>query len=227
MGDKLKITYEVLFDMLRNERNREELQPVDREFYDDVEKYLEEKSKLVDTSDNLFSIAEAEKAKTQLLNLKKIIKEFFERREKKIINLAVSKAKTGSDLVDTSTMLSNELELYDELFTVLSKERGKTLDPLLHLQRASIVQKKEEEPEISESVEKQKEEIPDVISESEDDLIEEQPSGIKIAIKSAIPRFVGKDMNAYGPFEIGQEAKLPKEVADVLLRKEKASLIDQ
>jgi DNA replication initiation complex subunit (GINS family) len=40
----VKITYETLFDLLRREKNRNELQQLDPSFYLDVVSYLKEKS---------------------------------------------------------------------------------------------------------------------------------------------------------------------------------------
>ena len=41
------------------------------------------------------------------MNAKRIIKDIYERREKKILNIALIKSRTKSDVIDTSSLLEN------------------------------------------------------------------------------------------------------------------------
>jgi DNA replication initiation complex subunit (GINS family) len=94
----IRINYETLFDLLRREKNREELQSLDKDFYEQVLAYLrEKKDSLSKKEDELFVSAEREKLKIQFQNIRRIIKELYEKREKKIINMATSRARTGSE----------------------------------------------------------------------------------------------------------------------------------
>ena len=43
-----------------------------------------------------------------------------------------------------------------------------------------------------------------------------------LKITHAIPKFVGPDLNEYGPFDEGDEVKLPDEIAEVLVNKGRA-----
>ena len=47
----------------------------------------------------------------------------------------------------------------------------------------------------------------------------------KVKFKEAVPEFVAMDMNIYGPFEMGQEAVLPQENAQILIVKGSAEAI--
>ena len=81
----IRINYETLFDLLRREKNREELQPLDKDFYEQVLAYLKEKKdSLSKKDDELFASAEKEKLKIQFQNIRRIIKELYEKREKKV-----------------------------------------------------------------------------------------------------------------------------------------------
>jgi DNA replication initiation complex subunit (GINS family) len=101
----VKITYETLFDLLRRERGRDEIQELDPGFYDDVLTYLTDKKAILDGISDPES-SEAEKTRIQLQNIKKIVKELYERREKKILLLAINKIRTGSNVIDTSFLMN-------------------------------------------------------------------------------------------------------------------------
>ena len=110
MGE-VNITYETLFELLRREKNREELQKLDDSFLNDVLDYLNEKKQqleLLKTKNDLFAVDEKKKAEIQDENIKKIIRELYERREKKIITIAIDKSRTSESVVDTSTLLKEE-----------------------------------------------------------------------------------------------------------------------
>lgn len=183
----IRITYETLFDLLRREKNREELQKLDKDFYEQVLAYLKEKREaLSKKGDELFVSAEREKLKIQFQNIRRIIKELYERREKKIINMAVNRARTGSDVIDTTHLLPSEKEFFEEQVNLLSKYKDNVLDAILHLKEFNNGRKEEvkEEPRalpaieaqgknlISETEEKDKEEEREEVEEEKEDLKE-------------------------------------------------------
>jgi len=130
----IRITYETLFDLLRREKNREELQELDKDFYEQVLAYLKEKkSDLTKKGDELFASAEREKLKIQFQNIRRIVKELYERREKKIIIIAMSKARTGSDVIDTSALLPSERQYFEEQVALFVKYKEKVLDTIIEV----------------------------------------------------------------------------------------------
>ena len=83
MEDKgITITYETLFEILRREKDRLELQKLDISFYDDVISYIQEKKALLDGKGQQQLFSEDEKIKTekQLINIRKILRELYERK---------------------------------------------------------------------------------------------------------------------------------------------------
>ena len=94
MEKSVEISYDTLFDLLKREKDRSELQKLETTFYDDLVSYLKQKSSAQETL-----------PARQQDNLKKILKELYERREKKIINMALDMSRTKSNLVDTSALL--------------------------------------------------------------------------------------------------------------------------
>ena len=88
------ITYENLYEILRREKYRTELQKLDETFYKDVVKYLQEKRAILESQakkDNIFASTELEKTQTQLKNVLKIIRELYEKRENKIVQFSLFK----------------------------------------------------------------------------------------------------------------------------------------
>jgi DNA replication initiation complex subunit (GINS family) len=124
--DDIKITLETLYDILRNEKKREELQNLENSFFIDVVSYLREKKAILEmkeVEDNLFAAGEREKLEYELKSIKRILKEIYEKREKKIIDVALNKSKTGSDIIDTSSMLREERDFYEKILNNLDKYR--------------------------------------------------------------------------------------------------------
>ena len=74
-GKEINITYETLFELLRREKNREELQKLDNNFFLDVVNYLKDKKSALELPKNdIFAAEERRKAETQLENIKNILK---------------------------------------------------------------------------------------------------------------------------------------------------------
>jgi len=81
----ISITYDLLFDVLRAEKSRDELQKLDEKFYKNVVEYINSKESAINNPNTPHS--ERELTRIQLSNVKKLLIELYDRREKKIINL--------------------------------------------------------------------------------------------------------------------------------------------
>ena len=100
------MTFEALYDILRREKYNQELQTLDKNFFEKVVKYLDEKKLILDSQqqkNSIFASTEIEKTKRQLESVNKILKELYEKRENKIIQLSVSFSKT-EDKPDLSAL---------------------------------------------------------------------------------------------------------------------------
>ena len=119
------LTYEALYDILRRERTRQELQKLDSNFYKDVDNYIREKIKTLESQrqkSSIFAQKEIEKTEKQLDNVKKIIKELYEKREIKITQLALSMAKT-KDMQEVIELLPEERNMFENLVKTLRESR--------------------------------------------------------------------------------------------------------
>ncbi len=122
----IKITLETLYDILRNEKKKDDLQQLDESFFIDVVSYLREKNVLLEMKkedDDIFAAGEKDKLEYELRSIKRILKEIYEKREKKIIDIALNRSKTGSDIIDTSAMLREEKKFYEEMLLGLDRYR--------------------------------------------------------------------------------------------------------
>ncbi|MBI4738742.1 DNA replication complex GINS family protein [Candidatus Woesearchaeota archaeon] len=126
------ITYETLFELLRIEKNREDLQKIDESFYDDVLLYLSEKKAMLqnhaDPSQLLFT---DDRVRLEFENIRKILKDLYDRREKKILNLALNRSRTGMTIANTSHMLSLEKAMFSSVCRTLASFREGVLGNVL------------------------------------------------------------------------------------------------
>ena len=84
--EEITLTLETLYDILRNEKKREDLQKLSDTFFMDVIAYLREKKAFLDTSSNgsnPFASGEKDKLEYELRSIKRILKEIYEKREKR------------------------------------------------------------------------------------------------------------------------------------------------
>jgi hypothetical protein len=149
--DNIKVTLESLYDILRNEKKREELQLLEDTFFIDVITYMRQKKAFLETkteNDDLFSSGERDKLDYEVRSIKRILKEIYEKREKKIIDIALNRSRTGSDIIDTSSMLTEEKMFYDKVLKTLDQFRRGILLNLFNGEFPTLI------PEYKESEEK-------------------------------------------------------------------------
>ena len=286
MSDKeINITYETLFEFAQREKSREELQNLGNTFYEDVLHYIQEKVKILQedkgTLDN-FSEEEKEKTRSQLDNIKRILTQLYERREKKIINMAIHKSREPATLVDESVMLEHESEMYAQFTNLLDKYRKeklvsllsakpteqpsveKTQEPTLsqeqelETQENTFAQEEEKPTEQPESIEKDPEEAQSSeeekpVQKSQESQKTQEPTQTesnseqteqkkepetteepqeaqeketkRIKFIHYVPKFLGREMEVYGPFEPEDIATIPTELANILIEKGRAERI--
>ena len=127
------ITYNDIYEALREERSNDKLQPINKDFIKDVSDYLEEKKEMADKKDDVFSEATT-KIKKQFENAVTLFKELMTRRKKKILNLAFISIETGVSKKDFENMLPFEKELFDKVVKGM-KEQDKKVNDLMSKDR--------------------------------------------------------------------------------------------
>ena len=133
MPQEIVITYETLFELLKRERERTDLQKLEPTFFSDTIAYIKDKKKILEAkNDSVFAIEERKKTERQLENIYKILKELYERREKKIISIALDKSRTKSHLIDTTALLKEEKVVFEALTGLLDTYRAAILYSMLN-----------------------------------------------------------------------------------------------
>ena len=201
------ITYEKLYDILRKEKYAQELQKIDKDFFRSVVAYLKEKEAIAESQrgkESIFS-AEADNTIKQVGNIKKIIKELYEKREYKIIQLAMFASRIADKEIP-SALLTEERPLFLDVVNTLNIYRESIVQ--------NVVEKRLPTPG----------EQPKIINR--EFLDDSKQSDTKVVrFMHAVPKFVANDMNTYGPFDEEDTAILPNKAADVLIDKKRAEEI--
>src|SRR3989344_6755310 len=123
MGEEIAITFQTLYDLLMREKQREELLELEPSFFQDVVQYLQEKVKVwekVKQDNDLFSIGESEKIESEIKSIRKVLRDLYERREKKIIEFALNRSRVGQ-VVGAAHLLDEEKHFFDALVEVLDR----------------------------------------------------------------------------------------------------------
>ncbi len=108
------ITYNDIYEAARKERYSDQLQPMPKNFLEDVAEYLKDKKEITLKKDDDFSDVIV-KTKKQLENAITLFKELMLRRRKKILNLVLIATETGISRQDFDNMLIFEKELFEDL----------------------------------------------------------------------------------------------------------------
>lgn len=193
MDKNTPLNYESLFGYLREERRNLSLQVLPVTFYPDVVEYITQKEE-----------NNTELSAEQLKNAKKIIEDIYQRREKKIITLALNKSRTKSHLIDITSLLPEEKVFFKQLVVLLDHFRDEILKRVLEKHAPSIVD--DSSPATLEE--------PPVVEE-------------KFKCLKYIDKFVGPDLEILGPFEEGEIVDLDAETASILLSKELVEKVSQ
>ena len=136
--------------------------------------------------------SQEESSTIEIQNAKNILRDIIDRREKKILNQALRAART-QEKIDKGPMTEKEQELYEALVNVLNEYR-------VELNGENGTKPTEEAEEVE----------------------EEDTGKVKIKLLEDLPAIVGADFEDYGPFRAGDVVELPRENAEIFLKKEKA-----
>ncbi len=209
--DEVTITYETLFELLRREKERSELQKLDPSFFRNVLRYLKDKQAIMSKKEeDLASVEEKKKTEEQIGNVKKILRDLYGKREKKIVGMAIDKSKNKSVIVDNSVFLKEEKELFDSFVKLLDSGRDNVLLNVIDLKEPVSFGGVDEQP-----------------AEKEQTMDLKKKDTKLVRFLSAVPKFVGKELEEYGPFEEEDIASLPVEIATVLINKGRVEEISE
>ena len=227
--DETRVTYEMLYELVRREKSREELQKLDDHYLAGVLAFLSEQDGRMVTigaTSEMFANSERDQLIAQQQNTRRLVRELYERRERKIVDLALNRSRTGSDLIDTSGLTHEEKALFDMLVTSMDAFRRGVLGNLLTLkapERALVGMSAAAPSSVAPSLSmtpRTVEHTPTPVRDvrAHDPVFEAPKDGMrKVKFTQPVEQFVGQELELYGPFQAGDEAELPATVAEVLL----------
>ncbi len=218
---EINLTYESLFEMVRREKNKSELQKLEKSFFVDFVNYLRQKKEILKNhnSQDIYAQSEKQKTEAQVYNIRKLVKELYDRREKKILDMAIVKARTGSQIVDLN-ISDDEKILFNEVTNILLKHRKEIL---LHLMDGSFPETKDLKMGTIDTNLEEKGQNSDISSKS----AQTEPKNTKkVEFLSFVQEFVGLDLEDYGPFEENDVIDLPEQIATVLVENKVAKLVE-
>ncbi len=193
------LSYESLYEALRKEKTAPDLQTLNKDFFHQIIEYLEEKELLIKKQQD---IMELQKSQVQLANIKKMIRELYERRESKIFQLSLFASRTR-EKPDLSPLVPEEKELFNSFLELLNDFREGILQNMLAAR--PLIMRSKAKPLKTE--------------------LGEAKSTQTIRLLHAVPQFVGDDLQIYGPFEPEDVAAVPVKVAEVLVHKGRAEAV--
>ncbi|MBS3172283.1 DNA replication complex GINS family protein [Candidatus Woesearchaeota archaeon] len=206
MSENIVITYETLYDILRREKARPELQDLPNNFLEDLISYIKKKKEILESQESkksIFTSIEVQKTRKQIENIEKIIKELYERRESKIIQLAIISSRTNIGTEEKRVMLPEEQELYEEIAGKLNFFRENILYELTlgNLPKVELKHYKPKDLKITEKPNK---------------------STKSLKLLCDIPRFIGTDLETYGPFKDQETIEISPDIAELLVKQKRA-----
>jgi len=192
--DEDEINYRILRKIQEMEKNSPILTSIDNNFYVELKKYL-------DILDNRLKDESSSQKQTllkdEISNTKKIAKNIYEQREKKILLAAVTKARGGNP--DLKNMIEIEKNLFNSILNLMENSRK-------HLFEEDSRKNKIVEPKKNET----KEEPIPVLNESNTNPI--------IRVMEDIPEFVGTNEKKYN-LRKNDILSLPEDMSDMLLKR--------
>ncbi len=227
-----KITFKFLRELQKNERESSELQKLPADFIEKLKEYISRKRALLENPDMLTFTERKE-----IENIKPVVKYILDRREQKVVIAAMRSARTG---IKPQNMLPHEERLFVKLRDEIKKNRD-LLEDIMNLLDGKVIlgaHPKEEEKMViqktdKEAVEEKEEEKIDADGEKDrvlakkDEISADEMSGkVTIEMLKDVPAFVGIDLNKYGPWKKGDVLKVPKKIAEALIKTGRAREVE-
>jgi len=245
------ITFENLYELVRNEKTNDEIQELNPEIYIEIIEYLNTKLSIYKDS-KARKIKDTGNIKQQIISARKLVKQLYELRERKILQLAINKSRTGSESIKDNKLLKEEKEIFSKVTNDLNYYRQGVLrnimDGKLPFDSENVQEPTKEEEKKNESVGLKDENIvpkePKInskdssieetqaseIEESNDEEKEISPKTTEtqlIKFTKPVSKFYGKQVEIYGPFKPGDMANLDKDIAKIITSKDYAIEIKQ
>lgn len=236
------LTFSELRKIQKEEDREEELTEIGDKFLLRVSNYFDKKK-------------QAEGESREYKNSRRVLDKIISLREEKIVKEARLSVRTSQDTSNLS-LLPEEQEIFREIKSEFQSHRnkveemvesqtvpgtgnepsqevkettetGSTSGKQVEAEETNTEEDsgKTEEPESSNSQGKDAQSEED---DEEENGAEEAKDGYKIVkTTSDVPEFMGTDLEAYGPFDEGEEVEIPDDNAEILVNRGNAELVEE
>ncbi len=215
----------ILREIQRKEKMSPYLQELGKEFYKEFQSYVGEiHSKYLEYSKRE-GISKLSMALGELENIKVIVSDIYETREKKIVNNALYYIKSDEEMGVENLTLEEE-EMLRKIIDALRERRSAVLKKIIGEVSSGPQTESKDPPQTSGMVE---EEIQtnDQQSEAVNETSKKEPlKKATIRLLKDLPSIVGVDGNVYGSFKKEDVVTLPEPNAKVLVSQDAAEYID-
>ncbi len=120
------ITFELIRKIQREEQSSQKLVKLPENFFDAVAEYISKKRRNRDDKRSVLEVR----------NIERLIEDIFNRRERKIINMAIINARTG---ILPENLTEEEKIFYQSLLETIKKRRENNLKKILEEKKEEIV----------------------------------------------------------------------------------------
>lgn len=163
---------------------------------------------MLNVADYFETKKETEGETREYRNAERVFEKIISLREDKIIRSAKIAANSGGQTPEN--LLPFENELFRKLKTAFSEHRD-----LAEKRKADS----DSDIEVTED--------PEPVEGQEDQSGDNSEDGyVKVKILSEVPEFMGTDLESYGPFEEGEEVKIPDDNAEILVNRGNAEELE-
>jgi DNA replication initiation complex subunit (GINS family) len=188
------LTFDSIRELERQEKANKKMQKLPLGLDAEINDYIKRKEKTADkTSADIL----------ELENVKNTIKRFFELRERKLIDMAVSTVRTG---LPAENLDPEETKIFYMLVGALQENRSRFFSDI----------NKENENAGQDAVQEEKPQKIEMLKEIQQEAAA-LPKKTVFRVKADIAEFVGPDLRTYRLIR-GEVVKLPKELNELLLK---------
>lgn len=118
------LTFNSLYNLLREEKKNKLLQKLPEGFYTSMEQFFESKKKEIEKLKTSTEKDKLKKERYVLNNSKKIVNEFLSLRCQKISNVAINNSLFGEDSMSKKEILEEEESFFDKIKEATLKFKG-------------------------------------------------------------------------------------------------------
>lgn len=207
------LTFSELRKKQKQEDKQEDLLELDETFLLRASNYFQQKK-------------ETEGESREYKNARRVLDKIISLREEKIVKKARLSSNSGLKTGDIN-LLPEEQELFRDIKNSFKSHQEKIDEKVESDNLDTSTADVEEKNEVKEASSEDNNE-PETDEENDDEnKSQDVEDGYKLVkITSSVPEFMGTDLEAYGPFEEGDKAKIPEDNAEILVNRGNAEVVN-